>query len=116
MCETEQQFADAYGQQLDEPLALDELPDGVEAVGLSYVNTLSSKTVALLARVDGQQVIVFADLLKRDSKPKLPADSELHLHRRELGSLVLYELSPLPEMRVAPLLRRPWLRAATPVP
>ena len=38
-----------------------------------------------------------------DSQPKLPKDSGLHLFRRELGGLVLYELSPLAEPQLLTL-------------
>ena len=49
-----------------------------------------------MARVHGQPVIVFVDRIRAErEQQQLPPNSELHLYRREVGKLVLYELSPL---------------------
>jgi hypothetical protein len=45
---------------------------------------------------------VLMDRKSDDRKLKLPEASNLHLFRREVGPLVLYEISPLNEQRVLP--------------
>ena len=55
----------------------------------------------MLARVDGVPVMVFVDRTSADTDPKLDQGRVgLHLFRKELGSLVLYEVTPLGEPRV----------------
>ena len=49
--------------------------------------------MALLARAGAEPVAVYVLPCDRDPRPELPADSELHLARREVGPLVLYALS-----------------------
>ena len=48
-----------------------------------------------LARVDGQPVVVFVDRAERDPSTLQEPTEGLHLFRRPLGGLVLYELTPL---------------------
>jgi hypothetical protein len=104
VCKDEKEFADTFKKELGVPLAFAPTPQ-VAMVGLAYTSSLSSQTVAFLAHVDGREVIVFVDTLKHDSHPKLPADSKLHVFRSELGSLVLYEITPLDEPRASGLFR-----------
>lgn len=51
----------------------------------------------LLVHVPGEDAYLFVYVLssKQDPLPVLPGHSPLFLHRKELGHLVLYELSPL---------------------
>ncbi len=104
VCKDDKEFADTFKKELGVPLAVVTVPQ-VAMVGLAYTSSLSSQTVAFLARVGEREVIVFVDTLKHDSHPKLPADSKLHLFRSELGGLVLYELTPLDEPHVAALFK-----------
>jgi hypothetical protein len=94
VCSTERELATTYWLQLNQPLAV-PIPPEKKGWGLSYYNTLSPKTVALLAKVNDTPVMVFAD---RKEAEVLPApDSNLHAHRRKVGEIVLYEVSPLPK-------------------
>ena len=95
-CDTESEFADSirshFGQAAVIPF---ELPEGVAALGLAYCNSISRRTVYLLAEVNDEPVIVFMDRVERDSGPTVDETSGLNLFSRRLGLLVLYELSPL---------------------
>lgn len=94
VCDSERELATTYWLQLDQPLAI-PIPPEKKGWGLSYYNTLSPKTVALLAKVNDTPVMVFAD---RKEAEVLPAvDSNLHAHKRKVGDIVLYEVSPLPK-------------------
>ena len=61
-----------------------------------YCGLPTGGCMALLARTNGDPVCVYVVPCAHDPKPRLPADSTLHLARRELGSLVLYALSASP--------------------
>jgi hypothetical protein len=59
----------------------------------------AARMLQLRLRPAGPEVLVCVEPLAKDPHPVLPADSELHLHRRVLGEFVLYEITPLPEPR-----------------
>lgn len=104
-CETDEEFSEAFADRLGQPLVLDALPAGTEALGLSYCNCFTPRTMYLLARSDGRAVIVFVDRVERDTAPSAP--DGLNLFRSRVGPLVLYELSPLETPAVLPFLREP---------
>ena len=95
VCETDKQFASTYWARLGQGLLLRDLPPDIAALGLSYGHVLSTRTILLLATIDGRKVIVYVDRLK-NAPPQPPAvDPGMYLHRREVNALLLYELSPL---------------------
>jgi hypothetical protein len=86
-------FLDRQGQGL---LLAADLPEGTKMEGLAYTGGISPVTTTMLARTDGQPIMVFVDRASADIHPVLPkTETKLHLFRKELGPLVLYELSPL---------------------
>ncbi len=88
-------FKDAFGQMLSMNLPL---PAGVDAKGLNFFNIYSKQTIGVLALVEGEPVMVFVDRLENeDNEPPPQPDAGLHVFRRELGSLVLFEVTPLDE-------------------
>jgi len=95
-CETDEEFAQTFGDRLGQPLVLDNLPTTVAALGLSYVPAVSSDTIALLATVNEQPVIVFVDHTRAvDGQPPSLIGSGLNLFERRIGDLVLYEVTHL---------------------
>ena len=96
VCDTEREMATTYWQQLDQPLAV-PIPAEKKGWGLSYFNTFSPKTVVLLAKVNDTPVMVFADRAEKDTRELPSAESNLHAHRKQIGDVVLYEVSPLPQ-------------------
>lgn len=97
VCQTDAQFADAFRRQLGQPMLFHPDPPAVVMTGLSYRWVLSPNTLVFLGTVRGTQALVFADRAERDQSYTLPADSGLHLFRKQIGALVLYELTPLNE-------------------
>lgn len=93
LCRDEREFVTTFHKRLGHGIALKPLRPGIEARGLSLTNTITPESVYLLSKVDGQVVLVFADRLEKDRPQKLP-DPSLHLFRKELGPVVLYEVSP----------------------
>ena len=95
-CDNELEFADSIRDHFGQAAVFSfELPDGMAALGLAYCNSISRRTVYLLAEVNDEPVIVFIDRVERDSGPTVDETSGLNLFSRRLGLLVLYELSPL---------------------
>jgi hypothetical protein len=85
----------AFCRRLGQALLLLPPPPGVAWAGLDYCNSISPRTMFVLAWVKGEKVIVFADQAESDKGQTLPLESGLHLFRRHVGNLVLYECTPL---------------------
>lgn len=100
VCETDAEFAETFDYQLGAPLVLGALPANVQALGLSYRYVLSQKTICLLAMVDGQPVVVFAE--PADAKQPGPTPPGLHRFERSIANIQLYELTPLPQPALLP--------------
>lgn len=118
VCTTEKEFGDLVNSRLGQPLFPTETI-GVTLLGWGYSQDydgtpISPKTVVLLTKVDDREVMVLLDRVSRDREVKLsslPPNSPLspgplHVHRRVVGDLVLYEVSPFHEPRVLPTLRQ----------
>jgi hypothetical protein len=101
VCDDDHQFASTFFTRQGQGLLLAAMPEGSKMVGLTYCGGMSRYTTTMLARVGDAPVMVFVDRLSADKHPRLPGDeTKLHLFRKELGSLVLYELTPLELPRV----------------
>ncbi|HEY4308361.1 MAG TPA: hypothetical protein VGN12_02815, partial [Pirellulales bacterium] len=101
VCEDDHVFASTFFERQGEGLLLAAMPAGSGMVGLAYCGGLSRYTTTMLARVDGQPVMVFVDRRENEEQVVPPApDSGLHLFRKDLGDLVLYELTPFDAPRV----------------
>ena len=101
-----ERFAETFFARQGRRLQLESLPAGREMVGLSYLAGLSRQTTAMLARVDGQPVLVFVDRLENDrSVPPADPASDLQQFRKEYAGLVLYEVTPLDKAEFLDALR-----------
>lgn len=94
VCTTDEEFAAWTHRNFGHALSLADRPEGLELVGWSYARTLSTYTGVLLARVQGEEVLVVMDFLKKDAAQPEPRDDGMRVFRRELGGLVLYEVTP----------------------
>lgn len=99
VCDTDFEFARWTNNRLRQPLVpADPMPEGVTTLGWSFVqgsSPLSDRAAIMLASSHSAKVLVLADRLESDRRVRVSRDSGLHVHRRELGPLVLYEISPL---------------------
>ena len=100
VCSDDREFAETFQTRQGLPLLL--RPESQDMmVGLSYLQGITELTTVMLARVEGEPVLVFVDKLSSDTSPADPSwSSGLNLFRKELDELVLYELTPLEESRV----------------
>lgn len=95
LCDDDRQFYDTFLGRQGQGLLLAELPPDRHMVGLAYCGGLSHLTTAMLARVDSRPVMLFVDRLADDApQVEPPAGSGLRLFRKQLGPLVIYEVSP----------------------
>jgi hypothetical protein len=95
VCDDPREFATTFLTRQGQGLLLATLPEGITMEGLTYCGGISRYTTTMLARVDGAPVMVFVDRVSADTHPVQPAgNTNLHLFRKELGPLVLYELTP----------------------
>ena len=60
-CDDDVRFAGTFQSRLGQALVLAELPANAEMLGISYLGGISRNATAMLARVDGQEVLVFVD-------------------------------------------------------
>jgi hypothetical protein len=94
ICKDEREFVTTFWHKLGIGATLDPLPAGRQSLGLSFTPSVSPDTVGMLGRVDGAPVMLFVDRLDRDCAQTL-SDGGLKLFRREVGALVIYEVTPL---------------------
>lgn len=95
VCRTDEVFAETLQARFGQPLLLAQSTPDVAAMGWSYCNNISPKTIYLLARVRGEPVIVLIDRADQDKGQEPPRRKGLYIFRRQIGQLVLYELTPL---------------------
>jgi hypothetical protein len=106
VCADDREFALTFKSLHHQGLLLADPPPQIETLGLLYCNSITHRTIGVLFRVDGKPVIVFVDQVERDAVQPRPFVG-LNVFRRQIGRLVLYELSPLAEPSVLPLFYDP---------
>lgn len=106
-CEDDQEFIRSFRHQLFQPLVLMTPPAGHSMGGLGYANILSKYSMYMLAHVGDDRVVVFVDRLDADRNLPPLSDPRLKRFRREIGELVLYEVTPLDEPRFLELFQMP---------
>lgn len=97
VCNDPHEFASTFFSRQGQGLLLaSDMPAVTKMEGLTYCGGISPNTTTMFARTDGQPIMVFVDRASSDTHPELPkTETKLHLFRKELGPLVMYELTPL---------------------
>ncbi len=92
-------FQDSLGQEL--------LVDATDEISIEGPFTIRSwpTTTLLASPQQPEPILILVDKLARDPRPVLELGSPAHLFRRELGDLVLYELTPSDTPRALELFR-----------
>lgn len=96
VCEDDEQMLSFTEGRFNEGLLFARV-DNIELMGWSYAtNLMSGNSASMLAKVDGEQVLVLVDKIGRDRELDAPGDRfpALKMFRREVGGFVLYELTP----------------------
>jgi len=106
LCEDDEAFIEYTRDRFEEPFLV-RSSRGVALTGWDRVRVLSTYTGALMAKVDGRDVVVLVDVARADRELAPPGDSGLRLHRRQIGGLVLYEITPDETPAILPLVHQP---------
>lgn len=102
VCRNDSEFKKATGYSGGQPMLVrQDAPAKIDLVGWVYSQKfegtpLRSSTTVLYAKVDDVPVVVLVDALENDRKVRTGDDPNMHVFRRELGSSVLYEITPRP--------------------
>lgn len=100
-CRDDAEFAGVFMDRHGQPLVITAMPETHAALGIHYANVISPRSTLVLARVNGNNIMLVIDRVDRDTDPGSLRDG-LFAHRAEVGDLVIYELSPLDEASVIP--------------
>ncbi len=99
-------FSGRYGQELYVRIRQDATVDGPYAVDDWPTLTI------LRGRAEEHPVLILADARASDPRPFVDPEGPLRLYRRDLGKLVLYEITPLDEPRCLDLF---YVKAEAPI-
>lgn len=106
VCTTPESFSKWTAARYSTPLTSVEKRPSVEFVGWSYSTAISNYTGVLLARVDGKPVIVVLDTIANRDTVGSPCwrspqdDKVVNIFPMEIGSLILYEITPFDAPRI----------------
>ena len=102
VCETEAEFVSTFQGRQDVSLRLAAMPDDYSALGLAYFEGLSEDATSLLARIDGQPVLVM--VTKSSTAPNVKIGKSIatgvNIFRTDKHGLVFYEITPFDESRM----------------
>ncbi|HVP72274.1 MAG TPA: hypothetical protein VMS30_00955 [Phycisphaerales bacterium] len=105
VCKDDAEFAATFRDRLGQALKLNPSSDAsTHMLGLDYTKVLSPLTVSMLAESGGAKIVVLIDRRERDNADAIRTGcGSLQVFRREIGPLVLYELSPLEQAHIIDL-------------
>jgi hypothetical protein len=108
VCKDDAEFAKAVTDRLGQGLLVHPQPD-LTVVGWAYsakpgdsyaTFAISKDEMILLTKVDGRRVMGLVDRAGAGPQPRLTASSKLNLFERQVGDLIIYELTPLEESHI----------------
>lgn len=107
-CESDDEFAIAVRDRLGTAMVVPLATTGIELVGWGYSDRygaviISDDTMVLLARVEGEQVVVFVDRAGGKVNTNARGSSTaLNVFERTVGPLMLVEVTPRSEPGILP--------------
>jgi len=107
VCKDDEEFIRSVRNTVGQRFAVRNDDPSVRVLGVAYSNTISPVTLLVLAVVDEQPAMLFVDRLRADRPLPEPTSDAIGWHRHEFGELVVYELSPVRDARVLPLVYLP---------
>jgi len=104
VCTTDEEFARTVKEKFGQPLLVAATPE-IQLVGWGYGNAYAGRivgenTLVLITKVGETPVLMFMDKASNDRSIDAPAESGLKVFRRKVGSMVLYEVTPLDEPKL----------------
>lgn len=99
VCDTDYEFARWTNNRLRQALTpAADAPDGFVSLGWSFVqsnNPLGANAAIMLGQQGEDRIVLLVDRIEHDRPVGVASSSGLRTFRRELGSLVMYEITPL---------------------
>lgn len=111
VCTTEEEFAKAVRDRFGQAL-VSRAAESIALIGWAYNDQyqgrlIGFRTLVLMARVEGDPVIVLMDHADQDRSLSVPDHLGLRLFRRRVGGLVCYEVTPRLQPEILPRLFDP---------
>lgn len=106
-CEDNEQFANFVSERFGQPLVLATLPAGVEALGWSYSNSLSTKSAHILCKSGETRFLVFVDRTENVQEKAVVVPPDSKMFRREIGALSAIEITPIDRPTLIDFLQQP---------
>jgi len=107
VCRDQQEFASYFAGRLGQPLKIHDAPAGAAMLGLSYTGGVTPTSMGMLGTVNGKSVLVVVDQVTNDAKVQMKQPQDLKLFSRKIGSLMLYEITPLTEPKLLDMFYQP---------
>lgn len=107
VCKDQQEFASYFAGRLGQPLMIHDATAGAAMLGLSYTGGVTKASMGMLGTADGKDVLVVVDQAANDGKVQMNHPDGLKLFRRKVGSLMLYEVTPLDQPRLLEMFYQP---------
>ena len=105
VCTTDEAFVQWCRLYMRQPIYPTSHPDGLEYVGWSKGKIISPISGVLLVRMSGEPVLVVLERTDRQTiTPGPSVDPSLHVFRKRIGEVMLYEISPKSKAVVLPAL------------
>jgi hypothetical protein len=107
VCKDQQEFASYFAGRLGQALMIHDAPVGAAMLGLSYTGGVTKASMGMLGTADGKSVLIVVDQVTNDDKVQMKHPDGLKLFRRKIGSLMLYEVTPLDQPRLLEMFYQP---------
>ena len=107
VCKDQQEFASYFAGRFGQPLMIHDASACAAMLGLSYTGGVTKASMGMLGTADGKNVLVVVDQAANDGKMKMSHPDGLKLFRRKIGSLMLYEVTPLDQPRLLEMFYQP---------
>jgi hypothetical protein len=107
VCNDQREFASYFAGRLGQPLMIHDAPAGAAMLGLSYTGGVTPSSMGMLGTANGKSVLVVVDQVSNDAKAQMKQPGDLKLFKRKIGSLMLYEITPLEEPKLLEMFYQP---------
>ncbi len=93
-CKDPSEYNDRFRERFGQGLVAAAPPVAVTLLGWGTSELPSNRAYTLLLKRDGKPVMLFFDELSADRAPIREPAADVHIYRREIGRMVVYEVTP----------------------
>lgn len=99
-CATESELAAEVSKRAGQTVRVARTPAGVQWLGLPSHCGIPFEGAIVMAKVDGREALLMVGPASDNEVQTVPWHSKLHLFRRDVGPLVVWEATPLKQPRL----------------